>query len=150
MTAAVRQHLRCVAAILRDGVMLDADDAKRLADAFDKIADGDAPDVALGLRLKPGRVARKNRSWRGMRCCGRSARRYFPGMSATEQARQLCTALARYHAGSWQRDRSASDNPHGDTLKGDLWQVLRHRDRVVSARHALSHPVDIDCQNLGC
>ena len=127
MTAAVRQHLRCVAAILRDGVMLDADDAKRLADAFDKIAGGVAPDVALGLRLKPGQRRTQEQIVARDALLRQIARRYFPGMSPTLQSRQLCTALARYHAGSWQRDRSASDNPHGDTLKGDLWQVLRHR-----------------------
>ena len=50
MTAPIRQRLASVATALRAGAPLDADVAVLIADALDRIVDGEPADAALGLR----------------------------------------------------------------------------------------------------
>jgi hypothetical protein len=63
-----------------------------------------------------------------------AARRYFPGASDREIARQLRTALSRYREGRWRRDRSESLCPHAGKLPALLWCLLKTRDAVPSDR----------------
>ena len=135
MTAAVRQHLKSVAADLRDGVLLDADDARRMADALDKIAQGQSADVALGLKLKPGQHRSQDQIEARDVMLQEAARVFWPDASPTEQARQLSRALKNYRSDRWQRDRSEVECPHrSGTLASYLFRVLRLRDRSIGQR----------------
>jgi hypothetical protein len=135
MTAAVRQHLRSVAADLREGVLLDADDAVRLANALEKIAQGVAPDIAFDLRLKPGQHRTQDQIAARNDLLRQTARTFWPDAIVTEQARQLCGALKRYRGGRWERERSAVACPHPrGTLAAHLWRLLHHRDRAIGER----------------
>jgi hypothetical protein len=135
MTAAARQHFSSVAAALRSGVLLDADDARRIANAFDQIAKGEDADKALGLRLKPGQhqsqeqIAARDELWR------EAAARFWAAASPTEQAAQLCRSLKSYRGRRWQRDRAAVACPYSsDKLENYLWRSLRLRDRDIGER----------------
>jgi hypothetical protein len=137
MTAAVRQRLRSVAADLRDGVLLDAVEARRIADALDHIAQGIAADVAFGLRLKPGQHHQRDQIAARDDLLREAAGKFWSA-SASEQSRQLSGALEKYRGGRWQRDRSAVECPYPpDKLAGYLWRVLRLRDRDIGERQML-------------
>ena len=139
MSAAVRQHLRSVAADLRDGVLLDAVEARRIADALDQIAQGVAADVALGLRLKPGQHRSRDRIAERDDLLRQAARTFWPQVSVTEQARQLSRALDDYRSnGGWYRSRVAVECPHpNQRLQSYLWRVLRLRDHGIGPRQML-------------
>ena len=133
MTVPLR-HLADVAAALRAGELGTAD-AEQLADALERISLGADADAALGLRLKPGQrhtlaqVAARDGVLR------EAAQKFWPDATEAERARQLCSALSRYHGGRWQRDRAAADCPHpGDKLAAYLWQMLRLHDRKIGLR----------------
>jgi hypothetical protein len=136
MTAPLRrQHLATVAATLRGGALLDADDAKRIADALDQIVQGVAADVAFGFRLKPGQHRTQAQIAARDDLLRQTARTFWPDASATEQARQLSDALARYRDGRWRHDRVAVECPHPvGALTAHLWRLLRHRDRAIGKR----------------
>lgn len=150
MTAPLRrQQLASYAAALRAGGSLDADGAAQLADAFDQIAAGVPADVALGLRLKPGQHQSAAQIAARDQLLRLAALRFWPDVGVTEQARHLALALGRYHAGRWQRERSANENPHrGDTLAGYLWQLLRLRDRCIGERQIARALVSDICYRL--
>jgi hypothetical protein len=128
MTTAVRQHLRSVAAHLRDGVLLDADDARRMADALDQIARGVAPDIALGLRRQRAdlRAAIKARD-----CILRNAAKTMPGLPLTEAANRIHVAMLRYRESAWRRERLLDQCPARHRWE---WQALRLRDHVPKPR----------------
>jgi hypothetical protein len=135
MTTAVRQYLRFVAADLRDGAVLDVDDARRIAEAFDKIAEGQSADIAFGLRLKPGQHRSQEEVYARDDLFRTTARTFWPNANVTEQARQLCRALKHYRNGRWDRDRAAAACPYpSSTLTAHLWRLLRHRDLAIGER----------------
>ena len=135
MTAAARQHFRSVAAALRDGTLPAADDVKRLADAFDQIAQGASADIAFGLRLKPGQHQSQDQIAARDELLRTTALRFWPGASVAEQTRQLSRALKNYCGGRWQRDRAADKCPHPDGApESYLFRVLKLRDLAVGER----------------
>jgi hypothetical protein len=88
-----RQYLAAVAAVLRDGTPLDADDAALIADVLNQIAVGVAPDVAFGLRRQRADTlaAIKARD-----CILREAARTMPGLPLTEAAKRIHIVMLRY------------------------------------------------------
>jgi len=63
----------------------------------------------------------------------RDAARFYPGASDREIARRLRTALLRYRAGRWERDRSDTcPNQHRGKLTEILYFLLRVHDHVPS------------------
>ena len=62
------------------------------------------------------------------------AAKFYPGASDRKSARQLHTALSRYRAGAWRRDREVFTCPvqHRGKLTAVLWAILRTRDHVPS------------------
>ena len=66
----------------------------------------------------------------------RAAAKFYPGCSGREIARQLHTALLRYHGGRWQRDRSETSCPpqHKGKLVQVMWMILKTNDAPVGAR----------------
>jgi hypothetical protein len=62
-----------------------------------------------------------------------SAARFYPGCSDREIARQLHTALSRYHAGRFRRDRNDTcPVEHRGKLTEVLYLLLRTHDHVPS------------------
>lgn len=80
---------------------------------------------AFGLRLEPG-----ERPWwqldaieRRDELLRRIASTYFPGLAGRSAAAAILTALARYEATGWRRDRAYVTPPAA--LRGDLFRLLR-------------------------
>ena len=65
-----------------------------------------------------------------------AARRFYPGASDREIARQLRAALSRYRDGRWRRDRSLPTCPaqHQGKLTALLFCLLKTRDALPSER----------------
>jgi hypothetical protein len=64
------------------------------------------------------------------------AARFFPGLSQRETARQLRSALMRYRAGAWRRDRAEATCPpqHKGKLVQTLWCLLKTKDAIPGPR----------------
>ena len=63
----------------------------------------------------------------------RAAATFYPGVSDREIARRLRTALLRYRAGRWERDRSDTcPIQHRGKLTEILYLLLRVHDRLPS------------------
>ena len=85
-----------------------------------------------GQRKPADVVARASRDYLLRLAC----ERHCQGLSDRAAAEMLRTKLARYASGAWQRDRAEDLCParyHG-RIEALLWQVLRARDYVPSAR----------------
>jgi len=64
------------------------------------------------------------------------AARFYPGLSQRETARLIRTALLRYQAGAFRRDRSEALCPsrYAGKLTAVLWMLLKTQDYVPSER----------------
>jgi hypothetical protein len=118
---------------MREGLPLDADDAMQLADALDRIADGEASDIALGIRRQRGDMlaAIKARD-----CILRDATAMLPRLPLIEAANRIHIAMVRYRESTWRHERHLDECPrrHRGTLREMAWQALRLRDHVPSPR----------------
>jgi L-asparaginase II len=65
------------------------------------------------------------------------AGRFFAGQPQAVQADAIHTALERYAASAWARERALDACPdrHAGTVAACCWTVLRLRDSVPSSRH---------------
>ena len=88
---------------------------------------------ALGVRPGPGQhsapteaaIQRRNfilkKTWR----------KYFPNLEPVPAGEALGKALLRYSSGpDWRRDRTASEIPYRDTLRGHCWAILKAVDHT--------------------
>jgi hypothetical protein len=64
----------------------------------------------------------------------RQAAMFYPGLSQRETARLIRTALLRYQAGPWRRDRSEALCPsrYAGKLTAVLWMLLKTHDHTPS------------------
>ena len=146
---------------LRTGVPLPADDAAVLADCLDRYVDGAELRDALGLKLAAGerdpreafRVEQRNALIRG------TITTHFAHLTSDNgRAHELHTALRRYFAGGWRRDRHSADQPYPvGTLRAALWKILhvwpnpltqRTLRSILAASPAFSLPTDDGIEEL--
>lgn len=133
MTAPLRQHdLAFVAAAVRNGTLL-ASDAAWLSAALSKIANGEAPDIALGLRRQRADMLAAIKTRDGIL---RDAAKTMPGLPLVGAASRIYTEMLRYRQGAWRRERHLDQCPicHRGTLREMAWQALRLRDHVPKPR----------------
>lgn len=134
MTAPIRQRLASVAAALRAGARLDADVAALIANALDRIVDGEPADAALGLRRQRAdllaAIRARNRILRD------AAATMLPGLPLVEAANCIHKAMLRYRESAWERERHLDQCPlrHRGKLRGAAWEALQQRDHVPSPR----------------
>ena len=130
-------RLAAAAASLRDGT-LGPQGRDLLATMIERIAAGDDAATALGVKRAPGQ-----RKWQTCaalaerdRLLREAAKRSLGGLSVAAQADRLHKELSRYCASAWRRERVCEQCPdrHLGTIQECLWRVLRHHDRVLSAR----------------
>jgi hypothetical protein len=92
-------------------------------------------DEALNLRPGPGQRDPRTRASLAERdeFLREAARLFFPQLAPTEQAKALETALARYAASAWQRERAAPELPprHKGRIEEYLWRVMRAEPRTL-------------------
>jgi hypothetical protein len=127
-----------LAAALERGEALAVDDAAVLATSLRAYLDGAVGSLDAALELRP--TAAGQRTWRTRAALPErdailreAAARLFPKLTATEQAKALETALARYAASAWQRERAMAELPprHKGRLEECLWQTLRAEPRAL-------------------
>ena len=132
-----QSRLAATAASLRNGT-LGPEDRDLLATMIERVACGEDPAAALGIKRGPGQ-----RSW-GTRTAldqrdlllREAAERFLGGMSVAAQAQHLHVQLTRYSATAWARERVCEECPdrHQGTIHELFWRVLKLHDRVLSAR----------------
>ena len=93
-------------------------------------------DEALELKTEAGhrrpstmaRIAERDALLR------RAANQFFPGPNTSHQARELHTAISRYAASSWPRERERVTCPdrRTGTIQGAAWEILSLDDHVLS------------------
>jgi hypothetical protein len=128
--------VRALAGGLRAGAVDEAV-AEAAADALDAYAEQkiQSLDAAFGLiRTQGQRDARARAAMAERdRLLREAAARFFPKLTPTEQAKALETALARYAASAWQRERAAPELPprHKAKIEEYLWRVMRAEPRTL-------------------
>jgi hypothetical protein len=124
-----------IAAAHRSGTSIHPDDADFLVFGLEGHLAG--VDDPFGLRPKPGQRSVATRSAYDRRddLVRADAQKFYPTASQADAARELHTALKRYAAAGWKRDRKLPDCPaSAKTLGAILWAILRARDDVPAAR----------------
>jgi hypothetical protein len=126
-------------ASLRAGKPLPASDALPIADALQTyLCDGGDLEAALGVKPAPGSRSAATRAKLDQRDAAlrECADEFFPGMATALQAEHIATALLRYAAAGWPRDKGDVRCPprHRGKIQADLWRILQAIPMPISAR----------------
>lgn len=62
-------------------------------------------------------------------------RMFYRGMKVKPAADDFHSDLLRFAGSAWRNEKHLADCPHqAGTLRATFWQILKHRDKVLSAR----------------